>query len=176
MIDADQHIDYETIVRVITTVAERDMMMMKEEYRKKSGRALENDISEAFVDRQDCLQLILTILNGDIPSLYQYERIRNWATQNGDDYYFLDLALRHLLPREYYLTTVINKYLSKNDLTHATDVICLLHSSAIQQIKGIYPSPFGRELEDDIETFTFGDHRKVYMFCVVLSCYITLMY
>ncbi|GMN18733.1 hypothetical protein TIFTF001_048532 [Ficus carica] len=62
MRDIDQ-IDRETIVRVITTVAEIDMMTMKEEYRQKSGRALEDDISVAFADRQDCLQLILLILN-----------------------------------------------------------------------------------------------------------------
>nr|GMN25250.1 hypothetical protein TIFTF001_045928 [Ficus carica]GMN25291.1 hypothetical protein TIFTF001_045933 [Ficus carica] len=69
MIDADHHIDYETIVMVITTVAEGDMMMMKEEYRRKSGGfTLENDISEAFADRQDCLHLILMILNSNAPN------------------------------------------------------------------------------------------------------------
>ena len=62
MRDIDQ-IDRETIVRVITTVAEIDMKMMKEEYRQKSGRALQDDISDAFLDRQDCLLLILLILN-----------------------------------------------------------------------------------------------------------------
>ena len=69
MIDADRHIDYETIVRVITTVAEGDMMMLKEEYRGKSGGfELEDDISEAFADRQDCLHLILMILNPNAPN------------------------------------------------------------------------------------------------------------
>ncbi|GMN26997.1 hypothetical protein TIFTF001_047856 [Ficus carica] len=72
----------------------------------------------------------------------------------GDDNHFRDIALYWLLPREYYLATVISKYLSKNDLKHATEKICSLRSSEIQKIKGIYPSLFGRELEDDIETFT----------------------
>ena len=69
MIDARHHIDYETIVTVITTVAEEDMMMMmKEEYCKKSGRALENDIFEAFAGRHDGWSLILMTLNSDAPN------------------------------------------------------------------------------------------------------------
>ncbi|GMN75075.1 hypothetical protein TIFTF001_054517 [Ficus carica] len=102
--------------------------------------------------------------------------IESCSQKFGHDNQMRYLLLHLLLPREYYLATLINEYLSKNDLKHATEQICSLHSSEIQQIKGIYPSLFGRELEDDIETFTFGEHRKVYMFYVVLSCYITLMY
>lgn len=68
MIEAYHQIDDETIVWVITIVDEIDMMMMKEEYRKKSGRALEDDLSEAFADRQDCLKLILMILNPNTPN------------------------------------------------------------------------------------------------------------
>nr|GMN24055.1 hypothetical protein TIFTF001_051345 [Ficus carica]GMN24076.1 hypothetical protein TIFTF001_051347 [Ficus carica] len=69
MIEADHQIDDETIVWVITIVDEIDMMMMmKEEYRKKPGRALVDDLSEAFADRQDCLQLILMILNPNAPN------------------------------------------------------------------------------------------------------------
>lgn len=59
---------------------------------------------------------------------------------------------------------VVRKALLANDLRGVTEVICSRTPTQIMTFKQIYLAKFGSYLEQDLESYTSGDHKKVSSF------------
>lgn len=66
--------------------------------------------------------------------------------------------------------TIIKQALSGDaiDLKAATEVICSRTPTQIQHFRQIYFALFGVYMENDIESQSSGDHKKVTLFLVLL--------